>query len=145
MNKENIEIQLRNWFSQMTKKYSWLRIKFEFNEVRGVFLVSFSPVCQIELSDEFNFDAMNFADEMNATYGNEAPLFTDEETLFRLSAEAEVISSHAFVSFGKPSTTLITVHQQRAYGSWTSAANTTTAPAGKNFRQTQPATYALAA
>jgi len=89
MNRENIEIQLRNWFTRMTKKYSWLRIKFEFNEVRGVFLVSFSPVCQIELSDEFNLDVMNFADEMNANYGNEAPLFTDEEALFRLSAEAE--------------------------------------------------------
>lgn len=129
----------------MTKKYSWLRIKFEFNEVRGVFMVSFSPAYQIEHSDEFNLDAMTFADEMNDEYGNEAPLFTDEEALFRLSAEAEVISAHSFVSSGKPSTTLITVQSQRVYGSWTSAANTTTAPVGKNFRQTQPATYAIAA
>lgn len=91
MNKEIIEKQLRNWFSLMTKKYSWLRIKFEFNQRRGVFMVSFSPVSRIEQSDEFNLDAINFADEMNETYGNEAPLFTDEETLFKLSVNAEVV------------------------------------------------------
>ena len=55
--KEIIEKQLRTWFAQMTKKYSWLRIKFEFNENRGVFMVSFSPVSQIELSNDFNMDA----------------------------------------------------------------------------------------
>ena len=83
--KEIIEKQLRTWFAQMTKKYSWLRIKFEFNENRGVFMVSFSPVSQIELSNDFNMDAMKFADEMNEQYGNDAPLFTDEESLFKLS------------------------------------------------------------
>jgi hypothetical protein len=145
MNKEIIEKKLHAWFSQMTEKYVWLRIKFEFNEVRGVFMVSFSPIYQIEQSDEFNLDAMNFADEMNDEYGNEAPLFTDEEALFRLSDEAEVISAHSFVSSGKPSTTLVTVQPQRVYASWASAANTTTAPAGKNFRPTQPATYAIVA
>ena len=98
MNKEIIETKLRTWFSQMTKKYSWLRIKFEFSEVRGVFMVSFSPVSLIEFSEQFNRDAMKFADEMNAEYGNEAPLFTDEEALFRLSDEAEVLYAHAFVS-----------------------------------------------
>lgn len=36
--------------------------------------MSFSPVSQIELSEEFNREAMRFADEMNAIYGNEAPL-----------------------------------------------------------------------
>jgi hypothetical protein len=145
MNKEIIEKKLHTWFSQMTKKYVWLRIKFEFNEVRGVFMVSFSPIYQIEHSDEFNRDAMKFADEMNGEYGNEAPLFTDEESLFRLSAKAEVISAHSFVSSGKPSTTHITVLPQHVYGPWTSATNTTIALAGKNFRQTQPETYVIVA
>jgi hypothetical protein len=113
MNKEIIEKKLHTWFSQMTEKYVWLRIKFEFNEVRGVFMVSFSPIYQIKQSDEFNLDAMNFANEMNDEYGNEAPLFTDEEALFRLSDEAEVISAHSFVSSGKSSTTLVTVQPQR--------------------------------
>ena len=145
MNKEIIETKLRTWFSQMTKKYSWLRIKFEFSEVRGVFMVSFSPVSLIEFSEQFNRDAMKFADEMNAEYGNEAPLFTDEEALFRLSDEAEVLYAHAFVSSGNPSTTLITVKPQPTNISWASALCSTTEPAGKNFRQTPPALYAIAA
>ena len=124
MNKEIIETKLRTWFSQMTKKYSWLRIKFEFSEVRGVFMVSFSPVSLIEFSEQFNRDAMKFADEMNAEYGNEAPLFTDEEALFRLSNEAEVLYAHAFVSSGNPSTTLITVQPQPTNISWASVVKT---------------------
>lgn len=93
MNRDNIKNKLHTWFSRMIMKYSWLRIKFEYKEDRGVFLVSFSPVSQIELSEEFNREAMQFADEMNATYGNEAPLFTDEEALFKLSDNAEVNAS----------------------------------------------------
>lgn len=149
MNKENIEKQLRTWFSQMTKKYSWLRIKFEFNEVRRVFMVSFSPVNQIELSDEFNRDAMQFADEMNATYGNEAPLFTDEETLFKLSADAKTVGGCSFFSAGttSPYTTIISVQPQHDFSSCASAIIAqTNAQVGKNFRQTQPeASFAFAA
>lgn len=98
MNKELIEKDLRTWFDTMVKKYQWLNIKFEWSQDRGVFLVSFSPVEKIELSDEFNEDAMRFADELNAKYGNDAPLFTDEDTLFQLSVDAESIGKKLFVS-----------------------------------------------
>lgn len=104
MNKENIEKQLRSWFTEMTKKYSWLRIKFEFNKVEGVYMVSFSPVSKIELSDEFNKDAMQFADMMNDEYGTEAPLFTDEESLFKLSDSAEIISSNQITTVATSAT-----------------------------------------
>ena len=148
MIKEDIKIQLDNWFSQITKKYAWLRIKFEFNEERGVFMVSFSPSRHIELSDEFNADAMRFSDEMNALYGNEAPLFTDEENLFTLSSDAEVIAPRSFMSVGCPSpySTSTPALPHRPTGIWASSSTCTTAPANKNFRQTQPeATYAFAA
>lgn len=71
----------------MTMKYNWLQVKLEYKEDRGV---SFSPVSQIELSEEFNREAMQFADEMNAIYGNEAPLFTDEEALFKISDNVHI-------------------------------------------------------
>ena len=96
MNKEIIEKQLRTWFAQRTKKYSWLRIKFEFSENRGVYMISFAPAEKIELSDDFNLDAMQFADDMNDNYGSDAPLFTDEEQLFKLSAGAETIGGEFF-------------------------------------------------
>lgn len=149
MMKEDIEKRLRAWFSQMTEKYAWLRIKFEFNESRGVFMVSFSPLSHIESSDEFNIDVMTFADYMNALYGNEAPLFTDEESLFVLSSDAEVISApRSFISVGcsSPSSTSISVQPYRASGVWTSSLAHTTASSKKNFRQNQvEPSYALAA
>ena len=148
MNKENTEKELRVWFAQMTKKYGWLRIKFEFNDSRRVFMVSFSPVKQIELSDEFNLDAMHFADKLNNTYGEEAPLFTDEEALFNLSTNAEVIEAYSFISAGSPLTseTLITMPPQNDIELWVSEDRYTTAKTGKNFRQTSPEeSYAFAA
>lgn len=33
---------------------------------------------------------MQFVDEMNAIYGNEAPLFTDEEALFKISDNVQI-------------------------------------------------------
>ena len=90
MNRDNIKKKLHAWLSSMTMKYNWLQVKLEYKEDHGVFLVSFSPVSQIELSEEFNREAMQFADEMNAIYGNEAPLFTDEEALFKISDNVQI-------------------------------------------------------
>ena len=140
--KEDIEKRLRTWFSLMLEKYAWLRIKFEFNESRGVYMVSFSPLNHIESSDDFNIDVMTFADKMNALYGNEAPLFTDEESLFALSPNAEVISApRSFISVGCSSPSSTSISEV-----WVSSLNQTTAPADKNFRQNQvDPSYALAA
>lgn len=87
MNRGGIKSELYAWLSSMTMKYNWLQVKLEYKEDRGV---SFSPVSQIELSEEFNREAMQFADEMNAIYGNEAPLFTDEEALFKISDNVHI-------------------------------------------------------
>ena len=110
-------------------------------------LVSF--VSKIELSNDFNIDAMKFADEMNEQYCNDAPLFTDEESLFRLSADAEVIGGCSFFSAGttSPYTTIISVQPQHDFSSCASAIIAqTNAQVGKNFRQTQPeASFAFAA
>jgi len=102
--KEDIEKRLTAWFSVMSNKYSWLRIKYEFNERRNVFVVSFSPSCCIDASDEFNKDALLFENEINNEYGDYAPLFTDEEELFKLSENAKTIKAEIrtetnFVSF----------------------------------------------
>lgn len=144
MNKENIEKQLRSWFAMITEKYGWLRIKFEFSKVEGVYMVSFSPASHIELSDEFNRDAMSFADKMNAEYGMEAPLFTDEEDLFRLSDAAEVIST---IPTSMVTTSVTTVYA--APLSWASPITPRTyAQSRKNFHPSSSAkenNYASAA
>ena len=94
MKKEKIEKKLRSWLLEMTKKYCWLRIKFEFSEVEGVYMVSFSPASKIERSDDFNKDAMQFADDLDNEFGTDAPLFTEEEELFKLSETAETMVGH---------------------------------------------------
>lgn len=139
MIKDTIEQQLREWFTQMTNQYSWLRIKYEFNENRDVFMVSFAPTSKIELSDEFNLAALKFADDMNARFSNNAPLFTDEELLFKLSDNAEVIGGEKTFSTISPLrySTAVSVKTHRSNYSWVSTQSCTTSPIKKNFKQSQ--------
>lgn len=98
MKQDIIEEQLRQWFAFITAKYTWLSIKFEYSQSRRVHLVSLSPVSEIEMNDDFNLEVMQFEDNMVSMFGDDAPLFTDEEKLFKLSAEAEVISTRSYYS-----------------------------------------------
>lgn len=91
MKNKNLEIDLRDWFEEMTNRYKWLIIKFEYNEKRGVYLISYEPTREIKENPCFINDSMNFEDKLSAIYGDEAPLFCDEEKYFKLSPEAEVI------------------------------------------------------
>lgn len=77
MKKEKIENELRSWFETMIKKYSWLRIKFEFSDIENVYMISFSPINRIMYSEDFNNDVVLFSDKMSDEYGIYAPLFTD--------------------------------------------------------------------
>lgn len=86
---EQIRNDLHTWFEYVSNKFQWLNIKYEFNPNRKVWLVSFSPASQIDLSDDFNKEAMAFEDAMYDKYELEAPLFTDEEKLFKLSPLAK--------------------------------------------------------
>ena len=88
-----IETQLRTWFEEMVDRYKWLNIKFEYNKTRGIYLVSYSPVQKIEESDSFIKETMDFEDKMNFLYGDDSPLFCDEEKYFKLSSDAEIIKS----------------------------------------------------
>lgn len=88
-----IETKLRNWFEQMVDRYKWLNIKFEYSETRGIYLVSYSPIQKIEESNSFIKETMDFEDKMNFLYGDNSPLFCDEEKYFKLSSNAEIIKS----------------------------------------------------
>lgn len=88
--KEEICNKLNEWGSIITTRYPGLRIRYEFSETRRVFLVSFYTD-DVRDIDTFSVDAMAFEDEMEDMYGNESPLFCDNESLFRLSPEAQMI------------------------------------------------------
>ena len=84
INKE-IETKLKNWFEDMVNRYTWLNIKFEYSETREIYLVSYSPIQKIEESDSFIKESMDFEDKMNFLYGDDSPLFCDEEKYFNNS------------------------------------------------------------
>lgn len=99
MKKEIINEQLNTWFSQMLQKYTWLSIKFEYNDLEKCFMVSFSPKFIISQDEGFCKEALTFENEMNKAYGDYAPLFCDDEDLFTLSSEAEFLSNQKANSF----------------------------------------------
>lgn len=83
---------IKQWAKEMVSRFTWLTVKYEFSEKLGTYLISFSPSNKIDKSDGFNIEALAFADKMNDEFGDDAPLFTDDENLFSLSYEAEEIS-----------------------------------------------------
>lgn len=99
MKKEIIKEQLNTWFGQMLQKYTWLSIKFEYNDLEECFMVSFSPKFIISQDEGFCKEALTFENEMNKAYGDYAPLFCDEEDLFTLSSESEFLSNQTANSF----------------------------------------------
>ena len=90
--KSKIEKELREWFKYLVGRYRWLTIKFEYSEKRKAYLVSFSPKDKIDNCEEFVKESAEFEDLMNARYGNDSPLFCDDEKYFRLSPSAEVVT-----------------------------------------------------
>ena len=99
MKKEIIKEQLNTWFGQMLQKYTWLSIKFEYNDLEKCFMVSFSPKFIISQDKGFCKEALTFENEMNEAYGDYAPLFCDDEDLFTLSSGAEFLSNQTANSF----------------------------------------------
>lgn len=87
--------RIREWAETMVEQYNWLTIKYEYSDFYRTVLVSFSPSEVIDNDDDFNRDVLAFEDAMNAEFGDDAPLFTDEEKLFTLSADATVIAKDA--------------------------------------------------
>ena len=92
MKNPKIEKILREWAKDMVNRYDWLTIRFEYNEDRRHYLVSYYPGERIDQCDEFCLESSDFEDSINLEYLDDAPLFCDDERLFRLSPNAETIS-----------------------------------------------------
>ncbi len=94
-----MEQQIKDWAYQMVKRFNWLVVKYEYSEKFRTYLVSFSPMSMIDENDKFNLEAIAFNDKMVQLYGDDAPLFTDEEKLFKLTDGAEVITANSYSAF----------------------------------------------
>ena len=91
----DVERALRRYAEDLVSRYPWLTIRFEYSEKRSVYLVSYSPAQKINENESFIRESMAFEDRMNDIYDDDAPLFCDDEELFKLSPEAEVVRHHA--------------------------------------------------
>lgn len=92
--KQKQQQMIKDWAEKMVEKYDWLTIKYEYSDFYRTVLVSFSPSEVIDNDDDFNRDALAFEDLMTAEFGDNAPLFTDEEELFIVSTEATVVAKN---------------------------------------------------
>ena len=100
-----VERTLRQWAKDLVSRYTWLTIRFEYNERREAYLVSYYPEWKIEEDEDFVIESGAFEDRMNEQYDEfRAPLFCYEEKLFKLSPHAEVIrhSNPEVVRSNKP-------------------------------------------
>ncbi|MDE6718051.1 MAG: hypothetical protein K2J70_07655 [Muribaculaceae bacterium] len=97
MRKQEIEDKLREELTNIVKAYPFLTYRFEFCEKRNKFLVSVSSNRYIgsdeDIWDVFLDSEQRFEDE----FGMDAPLFTSDEHLFKLSSNAVVIKPSPLV------------------------------------------------
>lgn len=81
----DIKNKLVTWFKEIVSEFPWLTIRYEFSEKLGVFLVGYYPSAKISQCNDFCYKAMCFEDGMRQQYGDDAPLFGNEEDCFVLS------------------------------------------------------------
>lgn len=94
--KNQIDNILTKWFDEMLKKYTDVSFKYEYNEKRHVYLISYTingDECQ---EASFFEDIMAFEDRMDLLFENDAPLFCENESLFQLSDKANLKSNTSF-------------------------------------------------
>lgn len=94
-----MELTIQNWAKEMVSIYTWLTIKFEFSNRYKTFLVDFIYPSQYGDDESFHRAAMAFNDKMCDTYGDDAPLFTNNEKLFSLSENAQIICANSYSIF----------------------------------------------
>lgn len=94
MRNAEIENLLRDWFEKMMKAYSNLSFKFEYSEKRHVYLVSANVDLDDERYEQYCLDSMAFEDQLSNRYGDDTPLFTDNEELFQVSSKAYVVAPY---------------------------------------------------
>ena len=96
--KQVMEKTIKEWAINMVRAYTWLTIKFEYSKKFGVILIDFVYPQQYGNDEDFHRDALAFNDRMCEIYGDNAPLFTNNEKLFKLSYKAQVICIKSYSS-----------------------------------------------
>ncbi len=94
-----MELTIQNWAKEMVDIYNWLTIKYEYSKRYRTFLIDFVYPSQYGNNESFHRAALAFNEKMCETYGDDAPLFTNNEKLFTLSDNAQVVCTNSYSVF----------------------------------------------
>ena len=86
-----IEQDLVRMLTQLTTEFPWLSARYEYRAPWATFLVSYVPSNKMFSDDDVLLRMMELENELIAKYGDDAPLFCEEENLFTLSTDAILI------------------------------------------------------
>ena len=92
MNKEIVKSELKSRLEDFVKGYPYTSFLYGYDEVRNCFLVSYTiDVNKSMASDKFWTDLLGLQEIFLEQYGDAAPLFCEEEELFKLPYDSETI------------------------------------------------------
>lgn len=97
-----MERDLVEMIRKLTSEFPWLSVRYEYSEDWDTLLVSYAPRNKIFKDERILSRMMTLEDELRDKYGEDAPLFCEEEHLFKLSPEATLIASSEFMSHQVP-------------------------------------------
>ena len=86
-----MEQDLVSMRKQLTIEFPWLSARYEYREPWDTFLVSYAPSNMMFGDDDVLGRMMELEDELIDKYGDDAPLFCEEERLFSLTSGATLI------------------------------------------------------
>lgn len=93
-----MEQDLVDMLKELTSEFPWLSARYEYSEAWDTLLVSYTPRDKIFGDERAPSRMMMLEDELRDKYGEDAPLFCEEERLFKLSPEATLIAGSEFMS-----------------------------------------------
>lgn len=90
MDKEIIKSELHQELTDFVSTHPGMSFKFGYDKARECYVVSYTVVGLSDSDKSWN-DLLNLEERLLDLYGNNVPLFCEDESLFRIPAEAEFI------------------------------------------------------
>lgn len=90
LNSSEITNFIKQYLLLLIKKYPWLIVRYEYNKCRHAYLVSYDINKDNIDNNDFYKDAMSIEEKIESKYDD--ILFCENERLFRLSSDAELLS-----------------------------------------------------
>lgn len=84
---EEIEKYLDHYCMALVSKYEGLQMAYGYCKERGVYLVSYYLNDNLLNNDRFVREARDFENLMNIKYKDKAPLFCDNDELFKMPVD----------------------------------------------------------